>query len=625
MSITTKLLLSFLASLVLIAATATTALRISMQYERALDSLDREHLQGAVSLSSAMDALWRLRYGFPQFMVIGDEGRGQIVAEEPALYAKLERNLQHYEAGLRSVREKDSLQQLRQVLGRYILARPKWFELYGAGKLEEAAQWRARHTTPLGAATVAAFENQIALQQEVAQDNILLARQLADRSRAILYAVLAVLLLAGSATFILGIRMLRPLKRLRGDVEHAMRELFGESLEVEGRDEVEILSSSFQHMTQRFITHTRELTSTRQQLDRQREILEDTVVERTAELGILMANKEVQASEATLLYELGDRLQSCGTLDEASGVLQLFGPKLFPDHAGMLYITRPSRDLLEPAMCWDPERQLLPFHPQDCWALRRGKTHRVDSDREELVCAHVHHDVHFPYLCVPLGAQGETIGLLHLQSSKGEQADTSRAERLAHAAASQIGLAVGNLRLRETLRMQSLSDSLTGLYNRRFLDETLQREMARAQRAQLPLTVLMIDVDHFKNFNDSFGHEGGDMALRAVGRLMREHFRESDYGCRYGGEEFAVIMPDAPLVPARQRADALREAVTRLDLSLSGRAIGSITISVGLATMPQHGTTPQALIQAADAALYRAKQSGRNRVVVSGTDAVAGP
>lgn len=599
------------------------AIRISLDYERAINSLDRQHLQGAVSLANAAEALWRLRYGFPQFMVLDDEDRLKILADQPALYAQLERNLKAYEASRRSGRELDSLRQLRQRLRHYIDARPKWFELYRAGKLEEAADWRARHTTPLGAATVAAFENQIALQQKVAKDEIVLAQQSAKRYRAILYAVLAVLVLAGSTTFLLAIRMLRPLSTLRRDTERTAHELFGETMEIKGRDEIETLASTLESMTQRFISHTKELTLTREQLDRQREILEETVGERTAELGHLIAEKEHQADEAMLLYEMGDRLQSCASVDEASAVLQLFGPQLFPDHVGTVYMIRASRNLLEPVTSWNPQGLLLPFAPEDCWALRRGKPHRVDDARRELVCPHLHSHAVYPYLCVPLTAQGETIGLLHLQSSKGAQADTTTAERLCVGSASQIGLAVGNLRLRETLRMQSLSDSLTGLYNRRFLDDTLQREIARAQRTRLPLTVLMIDVDQFKRFNDNFGHEAGDIALRAVGRLLREHFRESDYGCRYGGEEFAVIMPDAPLGPARQRAEALREAVAKLELSLSGRTLASITVSVGLATMPEHGATPQALLQAADAALYEAKQSGRNRVVVSAAKAAA--
>lgn len=262
--------------------------------------------------------------------------------------------------------------------------------------------------------------------------------------------------------------------------------------------------------------------------------------------------------------------------------------------------------------------------PEDCWALRRGKPHRVDDPGQEQVCAHVDSDAERPYLCIPLTAQGEAIGLLHLQLLKGARADAAKAERLSASATNQVGLAVGNLRLRETLRMQSLTDSLTGLYNRRFLDDTLQRETARAQRTKLPFTVLMIDLDHFKRFNDSFGHEVGNIALRAVGRLLREHFRASDYSCRYGGEEFSVIMPEAPLAPALQRAEALREAVAKLELSQSGRALGAITVSIGLATMPEHATTPPVLLQAADAALYQAKASGRNRVVVSGADLVAG-
>lgn len=160
-------------------------------------------------------------------------------------------------------------------------------------------------------------------------------------------------------------------------------------------------------------------------------------------------------------------------------------------------------------------------------------------------------------------------------------------------------------------------DPLTGLYNRRFMDETLEREVVRAKRKQAPLAVIMIDIDHFKSFNDALGHAAGDVVLRAAGELMKRHTRASDVVCRYGGEEFLVVMPEAGAEIARERAEALRLAVQKLAISHEGRALGEVTISLGIAMFPQHGSSVAELVAAADAALYDAKSRGRNRLVVA--------
>ena len=190
-------------------------------------------------------------------------------------------------------------------------------------------------------------------------------------------------------------------------------------------------------------------------------------------------------------------------------------------------------------------------------------------------------------------------------------------EQLATAVAEQIALALSNLKLRETLRQQSVRDPLTGLYNRRFLEETLDRELARLERKNLPLSLIMIDVDNFKNFNDTFGHEAGDAVLRDLGGILQRHVRGGDIACRYGGEEFTIVLPEASLEIGRQRAEMLREAVHELRLVHDGKSLGAVTLSLGVACFPEHGRRREHLLQAADAALYEAKNGGRNRVVVS--------
>ena len=217
-------------------------------------------------------------------------------------------------------------------------------------------------------------------------------------------------------------------------------------------------------------------------------------------------------------------------------------------------------------------------------------------------------------------AQGETLGLLYLKPRGGEGHQHALNEsrlQLATAVAEQIALSLSNLLLRETLSQQSVRDPLTGLYNRRYLEETLDRELSRLERSNLPLSLIMIDVDNFKNFNDTFGHEAGDAVLRDLGGLLQRYVRGSDIACRYGGEEFTIILPEADIGIARERAEILRDAVRELHLVHDGKSLGAITLSLGVASFPEHGHRRENLLHAADAALYEAKKGGRNCVVIS--------
>jgi len=175
-------------------------------------------------------------------------------------------------------------------------------------------------------------------------------------------------------------------------------------------------------------------------------------------------------------------------------------------------------------------------------------------------------------------------------------------------------MTTGNLRLRERLRSQSIRDPLTGLFNRRYFDETMTRELARSARTRKELGIIVIDVDHFKRFNDLHGHEAGDLVLRELSALLRAEFRASDFACRYGGEEFVVVLVDATIADVAQRAEALRTKIKLLRATLNGQSLGAISASLGVAAYPNHGEAVDVLVRAADAALYRAKNSGRDRV-----------
>jgi diguanylate cyclase (GGDEF)-like protein len=258
----------------------------------------------------------------------------------------------------------------------------------------------------------------------------------------------------------------------------------------------------------------------------------------------------------------------CVSLEEASAVISRMGPHFFPDTSGALYLTSASRNVVERAVSWGEGSDAEVFAPEDCWALRRGREHLVTEGGTAPRCKHLPEGASGTYLCVPLVAQGEALGQLFLRTlgnSATWQDESGR--RLARTVADAVALALSNLRLRETLRFQSIRDPLTGLFNRRYLEETFERELSRAARTDALIGVVLFDIDHFKRFNDTFGHEAGDLVLKELGPLIKEHRRGEDIACRYGGEEFILVLPSVTLEATRLRAEALREATKRLALS----------------------------------------------------------
>lgn len=189
--------------------------------------------------------------------------------------------------------------------------------------------------------------------------------------------------------------------------------------------------------------------------------------------------------------------------------------------------------------------------------------------------------------------------------------------RQARAVGERISMALANLRLREVLRSQSIRDPLTGLFNRRFMEESFERELRRAARCGENATLLMVDIDHFKQFNDTFGHQAGDALLRGLGDFLSQRIRGQDVACRYGGEEFALILAGASGDVASKRAERLREELKELTVRHAGQTLGRVTLSIGIAVFPDHGSTVDELLRLADQALYRAKTEGRDRVIVA--------
>ncbi|MEA9552721.1 diguanylate cyclase [Xanthomonas campestris] len=342
------------------------------------------------------------------------------------------------------------------------------------------------------------------------------------------------------------------------------------------------------------------------------------------ELGESIGALQRSAADLNLLSRYTGLLQSCVSAEEALDVTSRTLAHLLPGIAGSVYLLRASQDRAEVISHWGTPLVHSASHllPEECWALRRGQPHLIEDLARDAPCAHIDlpdASVAITTACLPMSAQGTQLGFLFL-SAPGP-APMPRLE-IAEAAAEQLSLALSNLRLRESLRRQSIRDALTGLYNRRYLEEALSHELARCARRDLPLSVLMLDVDHFKQFNDGQGHAGGDLLLAAVGELLLTRLRAEDVARRYGGEEFTVILPETDGEEAMRVAEQIRGHIAALAVSDGQRALPRVTASIGVASFPADGELGSALIQKADAALYVAKRQGRNRVERHGAVAV---
>jgi diguanylate cyclase (GGDEF)-like protein/PAS domain S-box-containing protein len=351
----------------------------------------------------------------------------------------------------------------------------------------------------------------------------------------------------------------------------------------------------------------------------------DITARKRAEDDVRDAHDELRASVTQLqkrdegmksLIRLNDLLQSCTTQAEAYQVVGLMEHELFAGESGGLAVSNGRDQRLETVARWGDETELVSsFSLEDCWALRRGQLHEVNDPRVDLLC---HHFVHQPtggYLCVPLIVQSGTIGLLCLTGAPRKVIDSNTRQQLATAAGEAIKLSLVNLKLREELREQATHDPLTGLCNRRYLEESLGRELHRARRGNSPLCVVMVDLDNFKQFNDTFGHDVGDSMLRELAQALSATLRKSDIACRYGGDEFVLVLPDSSLANTRQRLEQICVRVKEKQIRQSLPVPGSITVSAGIAAAPEHGSTAAELLHAADNAMYAAKQAGGDRVV----------
>jgi len=322
---------------------------------------------------------------------------------------------------------------------------------------------------------------------------------------------------------------------------------------------------------------------------------------------------------------MDELLQAANSDQDIYIIIKNYAQKLFPENAGAVYVLNDPLNMLQDVVTWgEGFRSERSFVPDTCWGLRLGRIHSGTSSGKELYCQHIVSGDPVNYLCAPLSAGTKALGLLYIQDKEHpmydrdyERLSSSDKKYLLSTIAKHSGLALAYLMHREKLGTQAVYDSLTGLFNRRYMEETLKRELSRVTRKNDTLGLIMADIDHFKHFNDSHGHAAGDALLRSVGSFFKDHVRREDIACRYGGEEFVLIMPESSLENTRKRAEQLREEIKQLRIWHHGSLINSVKISMGVVVFSEHGTSAETLLESADKALYKAKKQGRDRIEIA--------
>jgi diguanylate cyclase (GGDEF)-like protein len=353
-------------------------------------------------------------------------------------------------------------------------------------------------------------------------------------------------------------------------------------------------------------------------------MMEQEKVEQVQEvLSTMNKRLEERYRQNSIMSEMRELLQSCSTIQEMPPIITVSITQLFPAADGALFLMNNSRTVLQSVARWgdfpdDIDENI--FEPDACWGLRRGRIHEVEDVKIGPICPHLKHPPFAPHMCLPLIAKGDILGLLHLRikPSISEEDSWNSIADLKETVlifAEYLSLSIANIRLWERLTDQSIRDPLTGLFNRRYIEETIQREILRAAKNQTKIGIIMADIDHFKNFNDTHGHKAGDELLIKLANFFKFEIRGSDIACRYGGEEFILILPETSIEGTYKRAEHIREEVKNLKVYFQDQLLPSITLSMGISIYPDHGIELNDLIQVADTGLYKAKEQGRDRII----------
>lgn len=433
------------------------------------------------------------------------------------------------------------------------------------------------------------LNNSKMLQAKVSQTSVLIA------SIGLTVALLLGLLLAAIVAYSIS-KSVQKIIAMARKVEHGD---LSQRLDVKGRDEIAQLARAFNAMAENLQQKVNSELNQRKALNQRVEAL-----------------VEARTLESKQISNFSEMLQACQTIAEASDVVRQTALYLFNTNAGALYYLQ--QDEMALLTSWNQVQSADSCNNDDCWAVRRGKLHLFSHNSTALPCKHLTGSVEAA-LCIPLLAKGDVVGFFHLQAPARFPANQAKDwleqyTDLTITMAEHIALALANITLRNHLRDQSLRDPLTGLFNRRYLEEAASRELQRAERNEQQLAVMVLDIDHFKQFNDEHGHQAGDDVLINVANVLQEQFRGDDVVCRFGGEEFVALLTNINQQQTMQRAEQLRSTIAQSKWLIDGKPL-TVTVSVGAALYPAHGTDLDGLISLADEALYQAKNAGRNQVI----------
>lgn len=319
-----------------------------------------------------------------------------------------------------------------------------------------------------------------------------------------------------------------------------------------------------------------------------------------------------RTQKVELLQRLTSMLAACNSIEEAEQVIEDVIPRILGQLNGAISLINNSQKQLNIVINWGGEWPgATSCELDDCWGLRKGKSHLSNDELTRLPCPHMSAVSNDQTLCIPLTAQGQAIGVMHIYLDKDSISDERL--KLCFTVAEHIGLALANLILHEKLLDLTIKDPLTSLYNRHYLEESMEQEFMRAKRQSCSFSILAIDLDSFKKFNDQHGHDAGNYALKLIGNLISTSIRGEDIPCRVGGEAFSILLPGANSNSASLVAEKLCHLVRNLPLSFHRELLEKLTVSIGIATYPEHALDANSLLKQADAALYYAKENGKDQ------------
>jgi diguanylate cyclase (GGDEF)-like protein/PAS domain S-box-containing protein len=357
----------------------------------------------------------------------------------------------------------------------------------------------------------------------------------------------------------------------------------------------------------------------------ERKQAEEMLKRSNQQLAVWINELQERKSKMDLLESVSSALQPCNNLNEVYHVLIKYAEEIFPDQPGALYLYDIKSDTLQQSVKWGEFTGASSWEADTCHAWQSGKPHVSPGTNNRLLCKHDHNHAHdeMMYLCAPLVAQGERVGVLYLRRnvndfSEGEQYDSVEFwKSMAMMITERLGFVILNLKLRSDLANQSVRDPLTGMYVRRYLEESIQREIPRSIRYKRSFGLILIDIDNLDAINETMGRAAGNAVLQSFGKFLLSQIRSSDVSSRLGGDEFMMLLPEASLEDTANRAELFRMEGKNIRVLFGGHHLKTVTLSIGVAAFPQHGDNVGELFEAVEKALAKAKAKGCDQMVIA--------